>query len=179
MKIYHVTEVLGKYVDFTRIPDQIMYEACQRGKLVHSAAAALALGTWHKPLPDLYEGYFQSFKRWYHHHVEEAILVEHRLTDSVLGYTGQLDLLALLINGQFALVDLKTPITESKTWKVQLATYKHLAEEEGHRVDYGLVVQPKASGAEAKAIPYMPDSMAAVGDFSVFLCALTAHRNLT
>ena len=175
MKIFSVTEVLGKYFDWGSIPDQILAEACQRGHLVHTAAACHALGAWCKPLPDIYEDYLKSFKHWYDRHVTEAILVEQRFTDDVLGYTGQLDLVARLFNNDLVLVDIKTPLAESKSWKVQVAAYCNLAAENGCQVDYAMAVQPKRNGGAATCHTYHKTE----DDYAIFMCALTAHRNLT
>ena len=175
MKIYHVTEILGKYVDWSRIPDLRLYEACQRGQIVHAACGVSALGGYVAPLPDVYAGYFKSFRRWFDANVARVIMAEQTLVDSNLGFTGRPDLVVELINGLILLVDLKTPIAESKTWRFQLAAYWYLLDKPKIiKVDASASLRVRANGAEAVAVRY-DDWLA---DFVIFLSALNAHRAL-
>ena len=174
MRIFHVTEILGKYVDFSRIPDQVLFEACQRGQIVHSACSALALGAWVRPLPPTYSGYFESFERWFNNNVKRVVIVEKTFVNETLGYTGRPDLVVELINGLFLLVDIKTPIAEGKTWKVQLAAYNYLLNQVGIFPQSSASLRLKPNGAEAIAVRY--DDW--IYDFNIFLSALNAHRSL-
>ena len=97
MEIYSVTTVLGKYFDWSKIPDQILAEACTRGSLVHSACAARALGAYVGRLPGMYAGYYESFSTWHENNVKATIFCEHRITCEKLGFTGQLDFVFILI----------------------------------------------------------------------------------
>ena len=177
MKLLHVTEVLGKYVDWSRIPDLHLYEACQRGQIVHAACGVSALGGYVAPLPEAYAGYYKSFRRWFDHNVARVIMAEQTLVDSNFGFTGRPDLVVELINGLILLVDLKTPIAESKTWRVQLAAYLYLLNKHfdtGKLVVNSASLRLRANGAEAIAVRY-DDWLA---DFDIFLSALNAHRAL-
>lgn len=174
MRLLHVTEVLAKYIDFSRVPDLRLYEACQRGKMVHSACTAFALGAWVRPLPDAYKGYFESFSRWFSHNVIRVIFAEQTFFNSALGFTGRPDLVVELINGLLLLIDLKTPIAESKTWRVQLAAYCYLMDQAGVKINASASLRLRANGAEAIAVRY--DDW--LNDFNIFLSALNAHRAL-
>jgi len=174
MKILHVTEVLGKYIDWGRIPDRILFNACQRGQVIHAACGVFALGGYVAPLPDNYAGYFYSFRRWKNQNVSRVIMAEKTLVDPVFGFTGRPDLVVELINGLVLLVDLKTPIAESKTWRVQLAAYWYLLDKAGVKVNSAASLRVKPNGAEAVAARY-DDWLA---DFDIFLSALNAHRAL-
>ena len=175
MKLLHVTEVLGKYVNWSRIPDRRLYEACQRGQIVHAACGASALGGYVAPLPDAYAGYFKSFRRWFDHNVKRVLMAEQTLTNGNFCFTGRPDLVVELINGLVLLVDLKTPLAESKTWRVQLAAYWYLLDKPKIiTVDSSASLRLKPNGAEAVAVRY-DDWLA---DFDIFLSALNAHRAL-
>jgi predicted RecB family nuclease len=176
MKILHVTEILGKYIDWSRIPDLRLYEACQRGQIVHAACGVSALGGYVAPLPEAYAGYYKSFRRWFDHNVARVIMAEQTLVDSNLGFTGRPDLVVELINGLILLVDLKTPIAESKTWRIQLAAYWYLLDRAGTevKIQASASLRLRANGAEAVAVRY-DDWLA---DFDIFLSALNAHRAL-
>ena len=174
MKILHVTEILGKYVDFSRVPDQALFMASQRGQIVHRVCGAYAVGAYVAGLPDHLVGYFKSFKRWFDANVKAVVLVEKTMVDPTLGFTGRPDLVVELFNGLDLLTDLKTPIAESKTWGVQLSAYWHLCNRYGIRLDGAASLRLKPNGGEAIATRY--DNSA--NDFNVFLSALNAHRYL-
>jgi len=175
MRFLHVTEVLGKYIDFSRIPDLRLYEACQRGQIVHAACGATALGGYVAPLPDRFAGYLESFKRWFTNNVRRVLMVEQTLVCESFGFTGRPDMVVELINGLVLLVDLKTPLVESKTWAVQLAAYWYLLDKPKIiNVDSSASLRVRPNGAEAVAVRY-DDWLA---DFDIFLSALNAHRAL-
>jgi hypothetical protein len=175
MKIYSVTTVLGKYFDWSKIPDQILAEACTRGSLVHSACAARALGGYVGRLPGLYAGYYKSFCNWYENNVKATIFCEHRITCEKLGFTGQLDFVFLLNTSETALVDIKTPVSLGKTWKCQLSAYSHLLETVDFSVDALMSLRLRMSGGAALGDRYEGER---VSSFNVFKSALNAHRNL-
>ena len=167
-----VTKVLGNYVDFSAIPDQILHRACQRGTAVHSACAALAVGAY-VPVPTHLSGYVVSFKNWFESFVAKTLVIEQRFYDHALGYDGQPDFVFEMITGTINLVDIKTPVTESKTWCAQLAAYKVLVEDNlPIKIDRCMALQLRENGSEAKAIPYDYT----VDDFTAFLSALNADR---
>jgi len=175
MEIYSVTEVLGKYFDWSRIPDQVLAEACKRGSLVHSACAARALGGYVGRLPGMYAGYYESFCTWHKNNVKATMLCEHRLTCDRLGFTGQLDFVFILNTDEKALVDIKTPAALGKSWKCQLAAYDYLLEQIPLHVDTLLSLRLKMSGGAALGERYEGER---VSSFNVFLSALNSHRNL-
>jgi RecB family exonuclease len=73
-----------------------------------------------------HQGYVDSFRRWFDMVVDTVILTEERLMDMDFSYHGQIDLLVRSKEGTVDLVDLKTPAAAQKSWKVQLAGYRHL-----------------------------------------------------
>lgn len=174
MKKIHVTGTLGKYIDWARVPDRLLVEASQRGQIVHAACGAFALGGYVKALPAAYAGYFTSFKRWYRANVKRCILAERTFVSREFGFTGRPDLVVELINGQNALVDLKTPIAESKVWAVQLSAYWYLLDKAGFQIDIAFSLRLRKRGTEALATPYKDW----LSDFDIYLSALNAHRAL-
>jgi len=175
MKIYSVTEVLGKYFDWSKIPDQVLAEACTRGSLVHSACAARALGGYVGRLPGMYAGYYESFCTWHANNVKATVFCEHRITCEKFGFTGQMDFVFLLNSNEFALVDVKTPIALGKSWKCQLAAYEYLLGTKDFEVDSIMSLRLKMSGGAALGERYDGER---VSSFNVFLSALNAHRSL-
>ena len=175
MKIYSVTEVLGKYFDWSKIPDQILAKACQRGSVVHSGCAAMALGGYVGRVPELYSGYLHSFDQWFTANVVETLLCEQRYTCMSLGFTGQFDFVFKLYSGELALVDIKTPAALGSSWGCQLAAYDYLLKLEDITVDCILSLRLKMRGGPALGERYEGNR---ANDFNVFLSALNAHRNL-
>lgn len=174
MKIYHVTEILAKYVDFSRVPDLRLYEATQRGRIVHAACVAFALGAFVKPLPAAFSGYFQSFVDWFDINVVQVVLAEQTFLNEGFGFTGRPDLLVKLIGGEYVIVDLKTPVAVSGTWQFQLAAYWYLLDSEAYKIDYAASLRLRPNGGRALATTYSNWKT----DFNIFLNALNAHRGI-
>jgi len=169
-----VTQVLRPFVDFSRIPEDVLEYAAWRGTEVHRLCSIYAKG-----LPIIGEikpscaGYFLSFQQWFDLAVEKAHLVEAELEDPTYQYHGHPDLICTLRGDPgMTLIDLKTPITESPTWRGQIAAYARLAEVNNHPVIRCGSLQLKQDGGRAKFREYKRDGR----DFAAFLAALTAQR---
>ena len=132
-----VTQILGIInQDFGPDPDRVE-AAADRGKRVHSACTAYALGLYPSLDSDT-EGYFRSFKNWFDEMVREVILEpEMELVDSKWGFCGHPDFPWLrLKNGKNVLVDLKTPVQHRRIWDIQVGGgYWHLV-----RIHTGLTI---------------------------------------
>ncbi|KKL98767.1 hypothetical protein LCGC14_1821130 [marine sediment metagenome] len=105
-----------------------------------------------------------------------VLMVEKRLT-SPLGYTGKLDLVCRLTDGQHHLIDYKTPAIESPTWKAQCAAYCELAKSElGANSTIkklgSMALMLNKNGKAAKGIVYQYQA----DDFAAFLSALNCIR---
>jgi len=168
-----VTEVIEPWVDFSRIPPGTLQAAADRGTLVHEACAMHAQGLWSIGNPPEIAGYVASFRRWFDQIVTEVILVEERLFDYALGYCGQIDLVVRVKGGETWLVDLKSPVTLSKSWRVQLAAYQYLCEKSGVTVDRSGSLRLRNDGKIPKMDWY---EGSATQDFNIFLSALNCHR---
>lgn len=176
MKIYHVTEILGIFIAWSRIPKDTLEYACRRGSAVHLACTSFSRLGYALPLPPEWNGYFVSFKNWYRQNVKYNIFVEYRMTHPAYNYTGQLDFVFRLLTDEVVLVDIKTPLAESKTWKAQLASYDRLLIDcEKLTVNDIMSLRLHPDGKEAKGVRYGGDRQR---HFSVFLSALNAYRNL-
>lgn len=174
MKIYSATEVLGKYFDWNLIPDDVLAAACERGTQTHKGCHSYAVLGYAIGLPKNCNGYFKSFGNWFDQNVKNTVLSEMRFTDMVLGFTGRPDFVFELNTGEIVLVDIKTPLAESPTWKCQLAAYDHLLERIGGlKVDDILSLRLHPEGGAAKGKRYKGSRAVA---FNAFLSALNAHR---
>lgn len=178
MKIFHVTEVLGCWFDWSRIPDRVLAVACQRGSAVHLACSGIAKGfNFGMSVPDEWRGYIESFEFWYNQNVVNVVLVEKRFTNEKLGFTGRVDFVFDIITGERVLVDIKTPAAESKAWGCQLAAYDSLIQDVGKiKLDGMMSLRLKKDGGQALGKRYEQNKSERL---RVFYSALTACRGLT
>jgi len=167
-----VTEVLSPWVDFSRIQPDVLDSAAKRGTAVHNACFAYAAGL---PVIESSEvtPYLDSFKRWFDLVVAEVILCEQRITDEAHGYHGEPDIVIMAKHNEVILVDVKTPVTKIKTWRIQLSAYKELCEMFlGKQMDRVGSLRLSPEGKTAKMDYYDCHAQ----DFSIFLSSLNCYR---
>jgi hypothetical protein len=170
-----VTEVLKLFVDFSRIPENVLNLAAARGTLVHGVCCAHALGVpWLQEVPEEYSGYIESFKRWFSLQVVEVVLAEKRLYHPTYKYSGKLDLIVTMKTEGLVLVDLKTPVALNKIWRWQIAGYVDLAWANKYKVKKGGTLQLSPEGKPAKMVWSADHNR----DFVFFLSCLNIHREL-
>ena len=173
-KLPRVTSILAPYSDFSMIPPDTLQAAAERGTKVHEACAAYSIGLW-PPVPEELAGYFKSFKKWFDKYVEEVIAVEVELIHNAWHYIGHADLIAkvtgLTSSPVIAVVDYKTPILPSRTWRCQIAGYVEAAKEQ-YNVAIGGTLQLRKDGSLPKMI-WIDDQNQA---FNAFTAALSAQN---
>ena len=129
--MFSVTQVLSPFSDFSRIPDDVLQAACDRGVSVHRYCQAYALGAWAIE-PEGFEGYCESFRRWFDGYVMGVISVEQEYRDAQFGFKGHPDIVAIIKGSGkrevLAVIDYKTPVGKGTTWELQLAAYRHLTQ---------------------------------------------------
>lgn len=170
----HVTEPLQKYQDFSGIDPEVLEKAAYRGTYVHwwCSAYASRIPMLTEPPEDV-KLYFQSFRRWFDAYVCEVFCVEHQFESKIWGVVGTPDLIVSVHGDEFPMVvDLKTPATESKTWKCQLAMYVCLAVENGIPANRYAALMLDKNGSLPKLREYRDHNR----DLSVYLQALSVHR---
>lgn len=148
MEYPRVTEILRPYTEYSSVPTDILQRAAERGTSVHAICAGLAKGAW---IPDgmikqEYFGYVQSYRRWAEAQCKAFPIVEMRMQDETLGYTGQIDLVAKMHDDELYLVDLKTSARPQKTYPIQMAAYRNLLQGEGIHVKAALLVYLQRDG---------------------------------
>jgi len=171
MTIPTVTQLIAPYVDSI----WFLPEHAERGQLVHAACLSHIQGLWVPPLLSEYQPYFDSFKKWADIAIDKVLLVEERLTDPVLGFSGRPDLICIIRGDEFpTLIDLKTSQAEQRSWAIQIAAYRHLAlvDREINTVR-GISVRLKADGGKAICMDYPKNYK---NELNIFLGLLNAHR---
>jgi hypothetical protein len=175
----HVTQVLWSWQNFSGISPDVLEAAADRGVRVHALCAAIAKGLWLPEVPEDCQGFVSSFENWFKKAVQEVVMVEQELHDPVHRFTGTPDLICLIKGDKkhLTLVDIKTPLAESKTWRLQLSAYKWLAVRNNHLfplpIERIISLRLSKEGKAAKVLEY---SKTANHDFAIFLSCLTAWR---
>ena len=123
-----VTEILSPYNDFTQIDHDVLARAADRGSRVHAYCEAYALGLFLPELDADCKPYVESFIDWFDAMVELVIHAEIRLNCPIMKISGQCDLIVQLKGDtHVSIIDIKTPATASKSWRLQTAAYQLLA----------------------------------------------------
>ena len=168
-----VTQVLEPWTDFSMIRPEVLEAACVRGTAVHGACEAYANGIWAPALPSEYQGYFDSFKKWFDLYVIRVIFTEKALKSDTFQITGHPDLCAIIKGDIFPrIIDYKTPASKYKTWRAQIGAYCTMARDAGYPVIGGMSLRLRADGGPAIADVYNDTT----GDWAGFLSALNAYR---
>ena len=176
-----VTQALGRYVDLQHIPPARLQMATARGTKIHDYIFMDLKDFWVPPAlitPEI-EGYWASYWIFKRNMIEQTILLEKELVCDCFGYVGHLDWCGIL-RGEtgLTLLDWKSPITEGKTWRSQVAAYWHLVEKHS---DPPLELPIKRCGAlmlsPTGASPSFREYTEFHADyFNDFLLALGAYR---
>ena len=170
-----VTQVLSPHIDFSMVPPTVMEIATARGSMVHDICARHAQGEWIPPdlIREDCKGYFDSFLQWFEL-VETVHLVEMELIDGVYQFCGHPDLIVTMKGTEHPRVpDLKTPVSRSKAWRLQIAAYNRLAKVNGYPdVEKSGSLRLSPRGRPPNYDEY-PDNLY---DFNVFLSCLMSWK---
>lgn len=166
-----VTTILSCFINTEWFKD----EDRKRGNAVHATMKSYLLGLWAPPIKSEWQGYTDSGFRWIDENVDKIIIVEKRFCDHVYGYTGQPDLIATLKNKEgTGVIDWKTAVAASITWKGQIAGYDRLCRVNNIKTDWGCSVRLRQDGRIALADFMSRQELDT--ELQYFLNALTAYR---
>jgi hypothetical protein len=172
MSLPSVTTILS-FVNqsaFANIPEHILLPAALRGTDVHNLVALHLQGLFYEVEPGL-EGYHQSLVTWANEFVAKVIWVEQELVDNKRGFKGHPDAILLLRGDDgYTLIDWKTPVALSKSWRLQVGGYRLLAEANGYKIVRVASLRLDKIGGRAKFQEYTGTMVA---DSNVFLAALS------
>lgn len=141
---------------------------------MHDLCARHAQGEWIIPsvIREDCKGYFESFLQWFEL-VETVHLVEEELIDEVYGFCGHPDMIVTMTGQKKPrVVDLKTPVTRAKSWRLQIAGYNRLAEINGYHVKQSGTLRLSPKGRP----PTYDEYADSAGDFNVFLSCLMSWK---
>ena len=171
-----VTRIIAPWVSWDHVTKERLAKAAERGTLIHSACSSIAGGVGWFPLSgegQAVVGYVDSFRLWFDTVVDSVFFVEWELKDHRFGFVGHPDILCFSKNHETLLVDLKSPVTKSKSWRLQLAAYAHLCRQAGYSPDKIGTLRLHPEGKPPK-MDWYEDSE--TQDFTVFLSCLNAYR---
>jgi len=168
-----VTDVLKPFID-TRWFKPIH---STRGNEVHRVVGCKMVKSWAKPINPAWQGYVDSILRWTDENIKEVVEGEVRYQDDLYKYTGKLDLVAYLMDSRLALIDFKTSLATSKTWKLQTGGYKLLFEKHNpdKKVDVRMTIRGREDGSKNALVNEYNDHEI---DQNRFLYANDLYHNL-
>jgi len=113
------------------VSEEVLQAAALRGTKIHQYIAAKLMNLY---LPERIEPhlqpYFDSFASWYEQTVERTLYVEIEAFCTCFQFIGHIDWVGIIRGDQgLTILDWKTPVTEAKSWIMQLSAYLHLIEE--------------------------------------------------
>lgn len=165
-----VTQILGRYEDWSGVNPEVMAAAMARGTRVHAACALMLDGFIgpHDSGDDI-APYLAQFERFLAESGFVATLSEQRVYSAKLHYAGTLDLYGGLPKRKSALIDIKTGSVPRSAGPQTAAYARALKECDGHetRCRYALLLRPEGY----KLIPLENPN-----DDQVFMAALTMHN---
>ena len=169
------TQPLKPFNKFDQIHPDVLDYASERGTTIHHACHVYGQGGFvlTSQWPPDYHGFFYSYMNWFDKYVEKVIDTEIELIDEDLDLVGHPDLLCIIIGDtKITLVDLKTPLAESFTWKPQLSCYRHLAIKNGY--DIGRVGSLRLKGNGGRAI--FSEYTDSAADFAAYMNMLMIEK---
>ena len=163
-KFPRVTEILGKYVDYSMLPDGCR----ERGIALHGWISAYLKGNFLIKPKEVKEK-CENIQKWIDIMVGEIIINETRFEHEVLGYCGKPDAI-IKIKGEktLMLVDWKSSQAVFPTYFAQLAAYKELLRANNIEAKRAIIVPAISPVKIIEKDLQQP--------LQAFLAALTAHK---
>lgn len=185
MSLYtRVTEVLYPFSGLKGIDPEVLKNAADRGTATHKICDWIVAGVdifgWEDLVSQycrneehfekekvLVMNFVESFEKWYKG--KNFIKKPDRFFDDDLMLTGECDLIYVNEKNELTLVDLKTPVNESKSWLLQGSAYSHMAKKNGYDIKTIEFVNLSRTKKDAKVFQYKED-------FGLFKSALDTYR---
>jgi hypothetical protein len=171
-----VSTVLSPFSGIDKIDPMVLQIAANRGTVVHQAIDKLIKGADCFDLQFEIEFEVAQYSVGKEHHAKELQLVDNMITsyliwaqdkelhpapgrmyDDDFMITGEIDAFYFNKDKQIVLVDFKTPVSESKTWKLQGSAYWYMFQYRDMDADIVEFVKLDRKGNDPKSIVYEPD----------------------
>jgi len=170
-----VTSILKPFTNLSHIDATVLSTAADRGTRVHKLCESHALNLFVADVDDDCKNYFNVFRDWFDDIVDQVLHVEIPLGSKKYKFcTYGVDLIAVLKGDRGAtIIDYKTPMSQSLTWRLQTAAYDILVEEcLGIQVERRMCVMLPKYDSKIKICEYDNHE----NDRRLFLNALELYR---
>lgn len=126
-----VTEILFPFSGLSVVDQNVLKRASERGSQVHLLCDAIIQDMGICDIDEKLVGYIESFKNW----MPDKMFAQKpaRFYCNKHMITGEIDGLYANETG-YTLFDIKTPLKESKTWRLQGSAYSYLAKKAGYNI---------------------------------------------
>jgi len=162
-----VTDVLFPFSGLKSIDPLILQRAAERGTKVHEIIEAIIEGLGTPVITPDVDGYITSFQKWM---PKKFVQKPERFFCNDLMLTGECDGIYDDEEGDgLVLVDFKTPVNESKTWRLQGSAYAYLARKAGYEIKRIEFVKLSKTGSAPKVYIYEED-------FEMYLKCLDVYK---
>lgn len=145
-----VTDVLFHFSGLKNIDPYILKNAAARGTKVHEICDAIMNDLGILEMDQSIQGYIESFNKWL---PKKFLDKPARFYCDKYMLTGECDGI-YEEEKKLVLVDFKTPINESKTWKLQGAAYSYLAKQSGYNIERIEFIKLSKQGKEPVTYVY-------------------------
>ena len=171
-----VTSVIGAFSDFSRVPPDMLQAKCELGTLVHRLIELKLQGEDVGVIPEEAKGYVKSFERFWeaskHAWNLDTMELEKRLYCDSNKLTGAMDCI-IEGGGKTYLIDWKTSASYQKSFLLQGAAYRYLADVNDYtNSDPVLFVRLKKDGGK----PTLHKSENYLEDLDVYFKCLEVYR---
>lgn len=148
-----VTAVLSPFSGLNRVPPAILANAQDRGTKVHEYFESFCENIW-QVVPSEYQGYITSLEQWTKD--KKFLDKPSRWYCDELLLSGECDGLYPNETG-YTLFDIKTPLKESKTWKLQGSAYSYLGKKAGFKITKIEFIKLSKDGSAPEIFTYEED----------------------
>lgn len=123
-----VSDVLSPFTDFSHIDKNVLLNAANRGTRVHKYIELHLHNLFVADIDEDCQPYFESFLQWQADILDKVYCLEDRYYCDDYKITGQVDMIGTFKGSdEQIIIDIKTPQSQSKTWRLQTAAYLYLA----------------------------------------------------
>lgn len=163
-----VTQILGRYVDLSKIPPDVLQRKRDIGVAVHKAIELDVAGDLDdESISPVWAPYFAGWRKFRAESGLEITASEQKLYSTKYAFAGTLDLAGNLPKIGTAIIDTKTTTGLYPTVGPQVAAYAELAGAPKAK-RFALLLTPDGK--------YQLEPLTDRGDWNVFLAALTIHQ---
>jgi hypothetical protein len=171
-----VSTILSPFSGIDKIDPVVLHNAANRGTVVHKAIDKLIKGANSFDVQFDIEIWVKEYAVGTDHFVKEYDLIDNMITSYLIWaadkelhpspgrmyseafqITGEIDCFYFNKHNEIVLVDFKTPVSESKTWRLQGSAYWYMFVHGDRDADIVEFVKLDRKGKEPKSIVYQPD----------------------